>query len=292
MNNAVFVSLTILCLLSVSSITGLIQVAKAESGTVTINADGSITPSTAPIYSADNITYTLTGNITSSHADGIDVERDNIVLDGAGFTVQGEGTGNGIDLSNISNVTIENTNIEGWPVGAYLENSSNNTISDDNMTANNGAGIEFSFSSDNTIYGNSVASNPNGVWLVSSSNNTISENTITANYLGASTMESDPVWGVGLMLIDSSNNTVFKNDIQNNTIGIGLGASSDNTLSENILAGNDVGINLELSGTMSPEYSSNNVIYHNSFLNNGQHAIGGLQNVWDNGTSGTIGATF
>jgi hypothetical protein len=54
MNRVVFVSLTILFLLSLSSITGLIQVAKADGGTVTINADGSISPSTAPIYTADN----------------------------------------------------------------------------------------------------------------------------------------------------------------------------------------------------------------------------------------------
>ena len=59
-------------------------------GTIYIRADGSIDPPDAPIITYDNVTYTLTDNITSS-ADGIVVERDNIILDGGGYTVQGVG---------------------------------------------------------------------------------------------------------------------------------------------------------------------------------------------------------
>ena len=62
------------------------------SATIYIRADGSIDPPTAPIYTADNITYTLTGNITAD-ADGIVIERDNVVWEGAGYTVQGTGSG-------------------------------------------------------------------------------------------------------------------------------------------------------------------------------------------------------
>ena len=60
------------------------------SGTIYIRADGSIDPQDAPISTADNVSYTLTGNVTSD-ADGIVVERDNIVVDGAGYTIQGTG---------------------------------------------------------------------------------------------------------------------------------------------------------------------------------------------------------
>jgi hypothetical protein len=51
------------------------------SGTVYIRADGSIDPPSAPIYTPDNVTYFLNGSITSD-ADGIVIERDNIVIDG------------------------------------------------------------------------------------------------------------------------------------------------------------------------------------------------------------------
>ena len=49
------------------------------------SCNGSIDPVGAPIQRNGNI-YTLTGNITSS-ADGIVVQRDNIIIDGAGYTV-------------------------------------------------------------------------------------------------------------------------------------------------------------------------------------------------------------
>ncbi|MCK4478072.1 hypothetical protein KAU88_06060, partial [Candidatus Bathyarchaeota archaeon] len=53
--------------------------------TIYIRADGSVDPDTAPISSSDNITYTFTDDIY----DEIVVERDDIVVDGAGYTVQG-----------------------------------------------------------------------------------------------------------------------------------------------------------------------------------------------------------
>jgi hypothetical protein len=113
-------------LLSVSSITGFIQVVKADSGTIYIRADGSIDPPTAPIYTAENITYTLTGNITADASMGIVIERGNIVVDGALYTVQGTGVGEsrGIYLSGIvngmTNVTIRNMTIKAFSYGIWL----------------------------------------------------------------------------------------------------------------------------------------------------------------------------
>jgi hypothetical protein len=53
-----------------------------------IRADGSIEQSSPLISTANNITYTLTGNITSTY-DGIYIERDNITLVGNGFWMTG-----------------------------------------------------------------------------------------------------------------------------------------------------------------------------------------------------------
>ncbi|MGD0159364.1 MAG: NosD domain-containing protein [Candidatus Bathyarchaeia archaeon] len=306
MNRVVLVLVAILFLLSVSSITGLIQVAKADGATITINADGSISPSTAPIYTADNITYTLTRNITSS-SDGIDVERDSIILDGAGFTVQGEGTGNGIDLSNTSSVTIENTNVANFNLyeldyGIYLENSSNASINGNNITNNyegiyldsssnasvtgnnitaDTYGIGLDSSSNNNISGNNITNNGQGIGLYSCSNNSVSENNITNNY-------SPTLPAEGVYLFSSSDNTISQNNITTNYFGLGVqfGASSNNTVSENIIANNIVGIVLRSSTPLFNApiyYSSDNIIYHNSFINNAIQASGGWRNVWDNG---------
>src|SRR5271157_3546648 len=210
MNRVVLVSLTILCLLSVSSITGLILVAKADVGTNTINADGSISPSTAPIYSADNSTYTLTGNINiTSDPDGIVIERNNIVLDGAGYTVTGSGSpliGNGTTLTDRSNVTIRNMTITNFVDGIYLYSSSNNIFSGNNVITNNGVGIVLgTYNSGNTLSGNNVTANTNYDILLNSSSN----NFIYVNYI------TNSEYGIGFSA--SSNNFIFLNNFVKNT---------------------------------------------------------------------------
>jgi len=80
---AIRILLTIL-LTSVVTLAFNIQPAKA-SGTIYIRADGSV-EGTDKIVTADNVTYTFTGNIIMSGANGIVIERDNILLDFPGLT--------------------------------------------------------------------------------------------------------------------------------------------------------------------------------------------------------------
>ena len=181
-----------------------IQPVKA-SGTIYIKADGSIDPPTANITSVDNITYYFTDN----NYDKIVVERDNIVVDGAGYTLQGTGIGTGIDLSGRSNVTIKNIEIKAFHYGIYLDESSNNGICGNNIT-NNYLGIYLRESSNNSISGNNITANNRGIWLVRSANNTISGNTVTENN------------GYGIWLDGSANNTLRNNDASNNKYNFGV----------------------------------------------------------------------
>src|SRR4030066_601021 len=89
-----------------------IQQANA-SGTIRILSDGTISPPGAPITTLNKITYTLTGNVGNS----ISVERNNILINGAGYAVIGDGSGNGFTLISVNNVTIENTNIQNFTYG-------------------------------------------------------------------------------------------------------------------------------------------------------------------------------
>jgi parallel beta-helix repeat protein len=141
---------------------------KPATGVIYIQADGSIDPPTAPIHTADNTTYTLTGNITAD-ADGIVIERGNIVLDGAGYTVRGSGSGNGTTLMSRSNVTVRNMTIRNFFYGIYLYSSSHNTLSGNNI-ANNGYAIWLSSSFDNSIFHNNFVSNSVQVLSENSSN--------------------------------------------------------------------------------------------------------------------------
>ena len=169
-----------------------IQSVKAA-GTIYITADGSISPPEAPISSLDNITYTLTGNVT----DSIVVERSNIVVDGTGYSVEGDGTGNGVSLQNIVNVTIENTRIEGCIDGIQLFNSANNIITGNSLVGNSYEGIELYYSSYNIITQNSITDNQVGIGLYDSSNNLIFHNSFTNNAIQVYTETSVNVWDNG-----------------------------------------------------------------------------------------------
>jgi len=194
-----------------------------ENQTIYIRADGSIDPSGAPIQREGNL-YTLTGNITSD-ADGIVIERNNMTLDGAGYTLQGGKGGFGIYLVYRRNVTIRNMEIKAFGIGIYLYGSSNDSIVRNTIT-NNGHGIWLYESLDNGISGNTIKANSDyGIYLGGSSNNIISGNTITNN-------------NPGIVLGGSSNNIISGNTITNNWYGIILAGSSNNHVYHNNFVNN------------------------------------------------------
>jgi len=213
----------IIILTSTISVLFRIQTVEA-SGTVYIRADGSVDPSTAPISSVDNVTYTFTDNIN----DSIVIERDNIVVDGAGYTLQGSSSGRGIDLSNRNNVTIKNMEVRGFQLGIYLWGSYDINISRNSITANNWDGIYLSGSSNNTLAGNSITTNNwDGIYLIDSSNNTLAGNNIANN------------WG-GILLSGSSNISIIGNNVTaNDRYGFELFYSSSNIISGNNVAANE-----------------------------------------------------
>jgi parallel beta-helix repeat protein len=162
-------------------------------GTIYINADGSISPPEAPISSHDNITYTLTGNV----ADSIVIQRSNIILDGAGYTVEGDGTGNGFSLQNVVNVTIKNTRIRGCIDAIQLFNSADNIITNNNIEENSYEGIGLYHSVDNIITNNNITNNQIGIGLYSSSNNLIFHNNFINNTYQVYTETSTSIWDSG-----------------------------------------------------------------------------------------------
>jgi parallel beta-helix repeat protein len=188
----------------------------AASGDIYIRADGSIDPSTSRIQRNVNV-YTFTDNIDGQ----IIVQRDNVVINGAGHTLQGTGVETGIDLSSRTNVTIQNMAIKTFDDALYLHSSNQITISGTSITDSTD-GIRVSDSSNNSIYENNITGNSyEGIYILASSNNTISENNITAN-----TGDGVFVWG-------SSNNTIFGNNISNNWWGITSYYSTNNKIFHN-----------------------------------------------------------
>jgi len=260
-----------------------VQPVKA-SGTIYIRADGSISPSTSNITSTDNVTYYFTDN----NHDSIVVERDNIIVDGAGYTLEGAAAPWGIYLSQRQNVTIKNMEIKAFMHGIVVGFSSNgNIVSGNKFTANNYDGIVVTESSNNTISGNNVTNNGLGIRLAESSSNSISGNNITANdeggiYLGYSSNSNnihenkitannyDGIW-----LGESSSNSIYGNNITaNEWSGILLYTSSYNTIYRNNITNNGLGIRLENHPMISGDSPSNyNSIYGNNITANKLYGV-------------------
>jgi parallel beta-helix repeat protein len=176
--------LIILTILSVANV----PFAKSQStlNLININADGTIDPSTVPIQRNGNF-YTLTGNISG----GIAVHKSNILIDGAGYTLQGNG-GTGIDLQNnvsqvpslreIWNVTIKNLRIINFNFSVQTNGGGNNTFYNDyiaNTISGMRGGIFLWGCGGNNITRCTISGEPAIFMDFVSSRNTITENNLS-----------------------------------------------------------------------------------------------------------------
>ena len=176
-----------------------ILVVKAES-TIYIRADGSV-EGTDKIQQDGDI-YTLTDNIVNQ---SMMVEKDNTMIDGAGYTLEG----GHIWLENRLNVTIKNMQITRSDEGIRIMGlCKNNTISGNNITdISGGNAIWVTFGASNTtISGNNIIGNGVGIYVYMSGGTIVSENNIEANSMG--------IW------LSGPNNRIIGNNIVNNGVGV------------------------------------------------------------------------
>lgn len=263
-----------------------------SNGTIYIRADGGVDPPTAPIQ-RDGYTYTFTDNI---YENSIVIERDNIVLDGNGYTLEGSVSLDlyyGIDLSGRSNVTIKKMKITNFEYGIRLHNSSKCRLISNNIIHNHNAIHLTDSSNNNIIAGNNIYVFSAAIWFNSSSNNIVYSNNIDSGYEGI----------YGLFLKDSHNNSIYDNTIRGilEVGGITLLQSSYNNLygntitdghglwlwdsSNNLIIQNNVNLTAPdwLYGSFQLSNSSSNIIYHNNFVMNADQIYSFESvNIWDN----------
>nr|QNO55949.1 hypothetical protein AGOHDPGA_00006 [Methanosarcinales archaeon ANME-1 ERB7] len=125
--------------------------------------------------------YLLTRDIRSESGPGIDITTSDVIFDGNGHTIDGEGSGYGVyvhtfsPLTKLSNVTVKNVNVRDWGVGIRFEKVEHSTI--ENSTAkSNKEGIYLFLSDSNTLANNNVCNNNIGVGLEHSNYNLIYNN--------------------------------------------------------------------------------------------------------------------
>jgi len=237
-----------------------------------IRSDGSVEPATAPIERTGN-TYRLTSNILLYT---VEIQRDNIVLDGSGHTIQGNASrikgydngNNGIIIAERKNVTITRLNFEQGDTGARIAKSSNITVTDNSFFNGLRMGVVAQDSTFVLIEANDFAGLLTDLDVpavgLNGSRNTIRNNNITGSTYGikiegsSNVISGNRIESLLPIILDKADSNIIA---RNNITGI---ASSPNLPDQNF-SGNE-GIALFVN-------CRNNVIYGNSITGFANQAI-------------------
>jgi parallel beta-helix repeat protein len=152
---------------------------------VYIHADGSIQGTSSIQRNGD--TYTLTGDVAGS----LIIEKDNVVIDGAGHTVTGA-SGRGIDLSHRHGVTVKNTKVTlegGYTINLEAAEDCmliGNTLTGTASLMLGPLAINFLHSQRITVKDNTITNFSEALSLRASSGHTITGNTLTDGFSGIS----------------------------------------------------------------------------------------------------------
>jgi parallel beta-helix repeat protein len=195
-----------------------VEIVKAGD-TIYIRADGTV-EGTGKIQRDESV-YTFIGDIVNQ---SIIVEKDNIIVDGAGYRLQGDGNENGVTLSDVNNITVKNLKLSSFNIGIVVMGSDNNRILENTIT-DNFRGLDLTSSTSNTVSGNYIANNADGIAL-ENVYNSIVENTITNN--------SD----IGIFLYGAGYNNIIGNNITDNSRGILVSICYDNVIFHNNFVNN------------------------------------------------------
>jgi parallel beta-helix repeat protein len=294
MNRKIALVALIILVFTISLVAQSTTVEAQSYKTITIKSDGSI-EGTDRITRAGN-TYTFTDYVNGS----IIIEKNNIMIDGAGHTIRGSGNITNIfgqvwpnDSPNLetgftvvgrTHVTIQNLTITDFVVPFCLSNSSYITIQNNKLTYN-GQGVRLYNSSNTSILQNEldtsmetgVMADPFSHYNIISENKIIGSNQAILIYSSNNTISGN-VLEDGINILYGMYNTIVGNTISGSVFGIELYDSSFNLVSRNSLVKNEYGIwggsnntifeNNIQENVVGINSAYNSLIYRNNFINN------------------------
>ncbi|MGQ9684277.1 MAG: NosD domain-containing protein, partial [Anaerolineae bacterium] len=191
-------------------------------GTITLSESGWSDPAVGS-WDAETRVATLTQDLTKS----VLVQADNLTLDGAGHTMTGTGSGDGIYLDGRSGVTIRNLTVRRFARAFVLLASTEITV-----TASTASNSTYGYYLNNAaslcfLEGNTASDNDYGFYLRTVSEITLEENVASGNRFR------------GFHVERSSMNELSRNQaLSNGQDGIYLQAAHYNTLDSNRSDGN------------------------------------------------------
>lgn len=217
--------------------------------------------------------YVLNTNIVNSGASRcINITSSNVILDGAGYTIDGTGTEDTYGVyvydpkgAGLTNVNVKNLKITDWYYGIYYSGyfeTANGSITD-NFISSNRSGITLEYASNHILTNNIVESG--GIELIYSWNNKITNNNagIFLHHSHGNTITGNNASSKGgIVLHYAVDNLVTRNDVSSNYNGISTEYAANNTLADNRATGSETGI------TLGPMTSDNTIINNDISSNN------------------------
>jgi parallel beta-helix repeat protein len=191
-------------------------------GQITINPDGSLTPSDAPVK-IQKSTYTLESDVFGS----IVILKSGIIFNGGDHSIYNSVYNFGIWLNSVSGVTVKNCHVNGFLGGLRLDYSSDNIVKSNVLYGNTNAGIAVMFyCNDNIFKDNEIYDNQYGIAATYYCNN----NEFKDNYL-----HDNGVYAIRLAV--GSNYNLIKNNriIDNTYYGVVLEMCGYNTVKDNMI---------------------------------------------------------
>lgn len=274
-----------------------------------IRSNGNVEPATAPLERTYN-QYKLTSNIILST---IEIQRDNIVLDGAGYKIQGNASwmgnapraddsgNNGIVIAGRNNITLSGINIEKYTTGVRISSSSHINIigsvfTNETASIATSMGIVIEDSSLVLIENNNFDNNRGSAIFCNGTSNTIRENTIivaasdvdgSIHVEGSSNMVSDnKVESWFPIVLDKADSNMISRNVVSGPVNQNYGGSEGIALHVNCL--NNVIVGNNITGFRGQAIRtifscSNNTFYGNYMANNGFAVVlqeGGVNNMF------------
>jgi parallel beta-helix repeat protein/cysteine-rich repeat protein len=118
---------------------------------------------------------TFSSDLSCSSDIALTVAASNLTINMNGYSLTGNGSGIGINISNKEGVSVINANINNFSKAIYVDPSSRINLTGNNIT-NNSVGIDFVDTNHSFIVSNRIYNNTLGLNLSRSSNNTIYNN--------------------------------------------------------------------------------------------------------------------
>jgi len=218
-----------------------------------------------PIDSCTNLnvagaTYTMTASISNSTSNCMNISANDITLDCAGFTIDGDDIADyGVWVerasSETTNITIKNCNLSDWgDAGVYIYNSDGNNLTNLNFSSNNDDGIEVKNSRSNILTNLNSNSDGYGFYF----------NNVNSSVLSDINMESPSYRG--MLVLDANFNSLNNINATSSDDGFSFQTSSFNNIT-NVFLNNNDGWGFYMS------YSNSNILINVTANSNGETGI-------------------